>query len=294
MLNRIHATIITIILILAIAVSLIQMTFTNSENSQSPLILTTFPGIDKDLESLLAGCEMKIEHLVPSGVDPHDYQLKPSDYEKINSALLIISTGHTPFEHQIKDIAGDKVVEIPEIPNLTLYTLPSGAVNLHMPIYDPQNYIKYIEYVSSIIKSKIPECSDIIDQNKINLSERAEKIYDEYANILRGKPAILSSPASQYAVAWLGVDIEGFILVEHGTSTSPEQVSQAEEILSHGGLAVIIVDDNGEPVDQASSYLNSLAEKYGSPVLKVPAPYLDTSTLDKILSITAQAEELKK
>ncbi len=178
LINRKQTTVIAVILILIITISLILTTFTSNIRNQSPLILTTFPGIDQDLESLLAGCKVNIEHLVPSGVDPHDYQLKPSDYEKINSALLIISTGHTPFEHQIKDIAGDKVVEIPEIPGLILYTLPSGAVNLHMPIYDPHNYIKYIEYVSNVIESKIPECSSIIEQNRINLSKRAEKIYE--------------------------------------------------------------------------------------------------------------------
>ncbi len=294
MINRQHAMLIATILVLTMSITLFLTTFTDNSEDRSPLILTTFPGIDKDLESLLAGCDVDIEHLVPSGVDPHDYQLKPSDYEKISSALLIISTGHAPFESQIKDIAGDKVVEIPEIPGLILYNLPSGAINLHMPIYDPRNYIKYIDYVSDIIKSKIPECSNIIEQNRINLSEKAEKIYDRYRNILKGRPAILSSPASQYAVAWLGVDIKGFILVEHGTSTSPEQVSQAEEILRYDGLAVVIVDDNGEPVDQASSYLRNLADKYGSPILNVPAPYLGDSTLEKILFVAGQAKELER
>ena len=294
MINRKHAMLIATILLLAITITQFLTTFIDNSEDQSPLILTTFPGIDKDLESLLAGCEVDIEHLVPSGVDPHDYQLKPSDYEKISSALLIISTGHAPFERQIKDLAGDKVVEITEIPGLILYNLPSGAVNLHMPIYDPRNYIKYIDYVSDIIESKIPECSSIIEQNRVNLSEKAEKIYDQYENILKERPAILSSPASQYAVAWLGVDVKGFILVEHGTSTSPEQVSQAEEILKYGGLAVVIVDDNGEPVDQASSYLHNLADKYGSPVLNVPAPYLGDSTLEKILFVAGQVGELEK
>ncbi len=55
-----------------------------------------------------------------------------------------------------------------------------------------------------------------------------------------------------------------------------------------------MVNDNGEPADQASSYLSNLADKYGSPVLNVPAPYLGNSTLDKILFIATQATELER
>ncbi len=289
------AAIILILLIIG-AVTVSYVLIKPGTEEEKALIITTFPGLEKDLQIMLDGCNISVEPLVPAGVDPHEYQLKPSDYQKLNKALLIISTGHTPFENEIKNTINekDKIIVIPEIPGIKFKTLPDGAVNLHMPIYDPSNYETYITYIANYLSEKIPSCSETIRRNTAEIIETINNTYISHKDLLANRSAVLVSPAVEYAVSWLGVDIKGYLTLEHESSTSPEQITLIREELAKGAIAVIIVDNNSMPLGQSSIKLEQLAEEYNASIIKVPAPFLDTSMLEKIQSVANQALEITK
>ncbi len=260
---------------------------------EAALVLTTFPGIDGDLRALLEGCPgVEVRSLAPPGSDPHSYNLMPQDVELIRRASIIVSTGHAPFEERVREYAPDKTVVITEIPGMKIRRLPGGALNLHMPIYDPDNYIVFIRYISQRLASAFPQCNATIMESERSLEAKITSLKGRYGGKLLGVRAVAASPLAQYAVAWLGVDIRVYLASGHGSQVSPDQAREARDILKSGGIAIIVVDSRGEPLGEASSYLLNLAEKSGAKVIRVEAPFTPTPIFRKIEQVAFEAAQV--
>ncbi|MCE4625054.1 MAG: zinc ABC transporter substrate-binding protein [Desulfurococcales archaeon] len=256
------------------------------------LILTTFPGIDGDVANLLRGCSnVTVKPIAPAGADPHSYQLRPDDLQLLAKSTLIISTGHAPFEKKVEELYPDKTLNISAIPGIKLSRLPQGGLNMHMPIYDPDNYKVFIKAVADRVSQLVPQCKGIVYDNLEDILLNLSRL-DSYKGALNGTRGVTSSPLGYYAVSWLGVDIEVYLVQEHGAQVSPDAAEEAETLLRSGGLAIIIVDAQGHPLGQANTMLETLAEKYKAPTIKVEAPFTDTPIIAKIWRIVKQAENL--
>ncbi len=258
---------------------------------EGPIVTTTFPGLAGDLHQLLEGCNVTIWVVAPGG-DPHEAVLRPSDALAVHRAAIVVSTGHTGLEARLRSIvAGERLVEIPSIPGLRLKSLPGGGVNLHMPIYDPNNYLVYIDYLAARLSTVLPECAETIQTNAGGLEARVQEIVREYSGLLAGEHAVASEPPAQYAVEWLGARVEVVLSAGHGASPSPEAVQEAERILASGGVAAIIVGPDGKPLTQAGRWLQSLASQYNAPIIRVPAPGLPQPVIEKIEYVVREALE---
>ena len=285
------AIIIVSAIILSIIIDLRHNEITGQTGKET-LILTTFPGIDGDVRSLLKGCNsVTVKPIAPAGADPHSYQLRPDDLQQLARSILIISTGHAPFEKKIEELYQDKTLNISAIPGIKLSRLPQGGLNMHMPIYDPDNYKVFIQAVADKISHLIPQCRGTVESNLEDVLMNLSKL-SRYRGILSNVKGVASSPLGYYAVSWLGVDIEVYLVQEHGAQVSPEAVEKAETLLRSGGLAIIIVDAQGHPMGQANTMMEKLAEKYGAPTIRVEAPFTDTPIITKIWRIVKQAEGL--
>ncbi len=263
---------------------------TSQSKERSMLVVSTFPGVSDDIRLLTRGCSnIEVVPLAPPGSDPHHYSLRPSDVKLLDNASLVVSTGHAPFEKNIaKYVPKDKLVVIPEIPGIHILRLPTGAVNLHMPIYDPRNYAVFINYIADKLETLDPNCSNIIDKNR-NYIIRNITILENYTNIMNSTPAVASSPLAEYPANWLGINITVYLSMQPGASAIPPNIIyRAEETLKNNGLAIIIVDQKGAPVSQVDKSLEALALKYNAKILKIPAPYLPEPTLDKLEMIASQ------
>ncbi len=289
--NKVVVTAIVVIVLVA-AASLIVVN-RGGGGGGTAVVAVTFPGVADDVRLLLEGCDsVRVETIAPPGVDPHEYNLEPSKVELVRKAVLVVSTGHAPFEARIREIAGDKTVVIPEIPGIMLEKTPSGAVNRHMPIYDPRNYRVFIEYLAGRLGERLPACRETIEANAARLEERAMRLYSMYHGILSGRPAVISGPVAQYAVGWLGVDVRLSLLVEHGSQTTPQQLEEARRILEQGGIAVIVYYGD-RPASKAGEWLAQTAGEMGAPVLRVPAPYQPGAIIEKIEYVASQAASLQ-
>ena len=282
-----------IVAILVVAVLAGVTAYREKRGEETALVLTTFPGIDGDLRMILEGCTgVEVKSLAPPGSDPHSYNLMPQDVELIRKAVLIVSTGHAPFEERVREYAPDKTVVIPEIPGIRLGRLPGGAVNLHMPIYDPDNYLVFVRYISDRLANAFPQCNSTILKNEKFIERKIANIKSRYEGILSGYQAVAASPLAQYAVTWLGADIRVYLASSHGSQASPEQARMARDILKRGGIAIVIVDSRGRPLGDASTYLLELAEQSGARVIRVEAPFTPTPILQKIEQVAFEATKI--
>ena len=279
-------TVLTLLIVTLLSVSMVDTL------NSGLYIVVTFPNLIYDVEPLLCSGDY-IVSIAPTGVDPHEYQLTPANVEDLRKADIIISTGHAPFEKNIEEIVGREIrgelVIIPKIPNIRILTNPAtGKPNYHMPIYDPNNYILFIKYVSEVLAHKRPECAN-------HYYERAEDIVDEVSSLINRTPkvnviAAADTPTTQYAVSWIGIRIKYLMIKEHGVPASPKDIESIVEAMKNGEIKLAII--NNPPRAKASESLKELAEKYNIPILYVPNPIGEGSILNKLTIISNQISNL--
>ncbi len=254
-------------------------------------IVVTFYNLIYDVKPLLCSGD-QVEALVPPGVDPHSYQLSPADVEKVKRADLVISTGHAPFEVKLRNLVPrDRLVEIPRIEGIKLLRNPdTGQPNYHMPIYDPHNYIVFIDYVAHRLAELRPSCSS-------HYLSAAEKIKESVMSLIRRAPrldvdAVGSLPPVQYPVEWLGIRVKLLLSPEEGVPPTPGILEEAKRMLREGAVAVVMMR-GGEPATPVDARLMSMARELGAPVLRVPAPFLPGSIPSKLRVVVEEAAGLR-
>jgi zinc/manganese transport system substrate-binding protein len=260
------------------------------------IIVVSFPNLVDDIKPLLCQGD-RVYSLAPPGSDPHSYQLTVKDYRLLKEADLVITTGHAPFEVEVaKKTPKSKLIVIPYALKASggkiLVNPNTGQENLHMPIYDPENYKIFIRIVAVKLASLNPKCKNFY-------LSKSKEVESEVDNLVAKAPrlnvdAVGSEPPVQYAVSWMGIHIVKFLLSEHGLSPTPSEITAVRDLLSKGEarLVVIMVDSKGEPLTPVDAKLESIAKKYNVPVLKVPAPYLPGSMLEKLKIVVSEVEGL--
>lgn len=280
-----------IIFVLLVAMSLNGALIDARSKGSGLLIVVTVPSIVKDIESILCDSD-RVVSLIPLGVDPHEYQLTPRDVDTLRKADVIVSLAHTHFEIRIRELVkrGDvkaKLIEIPYIPRVELMTNPiTGGINYHMPIYDPQNYVRFIEYLSQILSSLNPPCAQVYQTRSAHIIELVEDILIRAPKL--NLIAVAANPMLQYAVTWLGIDVRYLVVREVGVPAIPSDIVKVREVLGHEASVAVVM----EPSDAASKFLESLAKQRGVPIIRVKAPYIADSVLDEIVNVYRQALNL--
>ncbi len=287
----------TLLLIVLLVIVPLNITVSNSsqgnDNSSGLLIVTTFPNLVKDIE-LITCSNDRVVSLVPQGVDPHTYSLRPEDISLLSKADLIISTGHTSFEINInqlyqKGVIKGVLIEVPKIPGITLFNNPTTQkTNYHMPIYDPFNYMKFLSYVEKKLEELNPVCRD-------KYREKLYTVFQEEALLLTNTSitnitAVADLPFTQYAIEWLGVHVKYLIVKEQGVQASPQDLIAIEKNLQEKQIGTCIV--TSPVVNPASKKLLDLCNKYNVPILFVPSPLVNTTFVDKEIYIVSQLHGL--
>jgi len=261
--------------------------------AQSGGIIVTFPILRGDVEKIVGG-NIQVSSLVPPGVDPHEYQLSPSDYSTLKSSVLIISTLHTGFEQQIDSMerSGElkaAYIAIPEIPGIKYRIIPNNGIkNPHMPIYDPNNYLLFISNLTGTLDSLYPNMSATFNSNYEKVRSDIEQLISNYEGKLN-ETAVASVPEVQYAVEWTGIKIIRFLVVDEEVGAQPQDLQIIENSLANGTAKIAVVAGNYDPSSGSwvpdSSYdrsLVDLASKYGAKVVYVPSVSGNMSIADSL------------
>jgi zinc/manganese transport system substrate-binding protein len=271
-----------------------------SASAQSGGIITTFPILKGDVEKITNGT-IPVESLVKPGVDPHDYQLTPQDVSTLKSASLIVSTLHTYAEEQIDQMirSGEikaAYIAIPEIRGIKYDVIPnSGIQNPHMPIYDPNNYLLFVENLTDTLKDLYPNLSQVFESQYQSVKTEINKLIENYGGKFN-EVAVGSSPEVQYAVEWTGIKILRFLVLDSDIGVQPQDANLIESYLSNGTAKVVVVlgtylpgNSSWVPYSQADAWLAGMASKYGARVIYVPTPSGNLSIFDSLHLI---AEEI--
>ena len=264
-----------------------------AEDATGLLVVVSFPNLAYDVELLACGDDVVIS-LAPPGVDPHDYQLTPSDADLLRRADLVVSTAHAPFEADIRRLVEEErletmLVELPRVPGVRLLANPiTGQPNYHMPIYDPGNYRAFLSYLAEVMAELRPGMASYYERAR----QAALKRLDE---LVRAAPKLnlttaADLPVVQYAVSWLGVELSFLMVKEHGTPATPGDIMRLEEAFSGRSVRLAVVCEPAAA--SASERLLELAEEHQIPVLRVPSPLAPASVLEKLSILVGRASSL--
>jgi len=282
----------TIASALATAVLLLQAP--QAPAARGTVVAVTFPSLKPDVEQLLCPGD-RVYSVAPPGVDPHDYQLRPGDVQLLKRASVIVSTGHAPFEAQVASLvrSGEiraELVEITRVPGVKLLRNPAtGQLNLHMPIYDPSNYKAFIHALAEALARANPACRHHYLAAADQVAGRVDSIVGQAPRL--HVAAVATTPLAQYAVSWLGVDVEYLLIKEHGLPASPREVEEIEAAAAAHRVGLVVVVDSDLNAPQGRRALE-IAGAAGLPVLRVPSPLEEKPIPEKLAEIVAQARGL--
>jgi zinc/manganese transport system substrate-binding protein len=286
------ASYIVLLLIIMYASTTIAINTDNSDK-RGLYIVVSFPNLVADIKQLICEKDVVVS-IAPQGVDPHTYSLTPKNIDDLRRADIIVSTAHTPFEEKIEELWRNGVIkgvliEIPHIPGIIIRENPvTGNPDYHMPIYDPYNYIVFIKYLVQVMISKNPMCKDVYLRKMKDVIERVASIImnTKQLNI----KAVADTPATIYAVSWIGISIKYLIVKEHGVQATPEDILRIENSIRSGIIRLAVI--TYPPVSSPSQKLLDIANKYNLPILYAPSPISNKSFIDKLEFISREISNL--
>ncbi len=256
-------------------------------------IVTTFPNLAYDVR-LLACNSDEVKSLVPPGVDPHEYELRPGDISILIGADIIISTAHTPFEKMIYEkVANGEIkahlIEIPKIKGINIKKNPAtGQPNYHMPIYDPKNYLIFMNYLKRAMSELNPSCISIYNENYERIKAEIEGIVERAPKM--NITAVAVTPFAQYAVEWIGVKVKYLLLKDVGVPATPPELIEMRREAMLGNIDVMILI--GSSRTQLNLKAKELAKESGIPCIVVPSPLETRSIPNKLLDIISNFSKI--
>lgn len=220
----------------------------------------------------VAGDRVKVESLVPQGVDPHVFQPTPQDVAKIaeSQVLILNGAGFEEWAAETLENAGGERAVIEASAGLTSREAREGedAANAVEPNseeeqhhegdphfwLDPLNVVKYVENIRDGLIATDPEGKEIYTQNAaayiVQLNELDAWIKEQVAVIPEDLRLIVTNHESfGYFADRYGFQIIGTVIpsVSTGASPSAQELARLVDHIRTSGAVAIFLETGSNP-----------------------------------------------
>lgn len=270
------------LVILAMAVLLVPI----SCSSPSVGIVTGSSQISSAVRDI-AGDKLEITNIIPGGMCPGHYDVKPGDVEALaNGELFIIHN----WQQDKANITG--LIEAANNPDL-----PIRVIDIADAPMRPSYQIEMVDRISLILSEMYPGDSDYYQESAANrkevISAKEVEIKDRLENANFSGIKVLCDKMQAGFIGWLGFDV----IASYGR---PEDLSigEMEQLLTKGNQAgVLLVIDNLQSGGTANS--EGIARDTGAiqvVISNFPGGFENTETWDKAVdkNIDLLLEALEK
>jgi ABC-type Zn uptake system ZnuABC Zn-binding protein ZnuA len=215
-----------------------------------------------DIAQNVAGKRVKIEALMPIGVDPHGFEPTPTDVAKIaDSNLLIINgAGFEEFLAELLENAGGERAVLDASAGLTSRQLhegetvdPDHAGDPHFWL-DPNNVIEYVENIRDGLSAADPEGATAYRANAeayiAKLRDLDRWITDRVAKVPETNRLLVTNHESfGYFADRYGFNIIGTVVpsVSSGSSPSAQQLAALIDQIKATGAKAIFLETGTNP-----------------------------------------------
>ena len=235
-----------------------------------PVVAVTISGL-LPLVAPIAGEDVTVITILPSGVDAHHYTIQPDVVEKVVNADLIVLTGHIPWELELVDaVARERGVPISSIAldlahdaDVRLLKEPgSGEPNLHAFWLLPDNAKLIAFKLADRLSELRPEFAERFRTRAERLAREVDGLM-ERAHTIAGSKVVIAFFAEQYVVASFGLE-PAIVLMKEG-GISPKALEEARRGLLNGTLKGIVYSEVAEGFPQLLGQIRALAEETNAP-----------------------------
>ncbi|MGF7186510.1 iron/zinc/copper transport system substrate-binding protein [Desulfitispora alkaliphila] len=237
-------------------------------NENEGLNIVTSLSILSDLVENILGDRGTVEFLIPIGEEPEDYELLPSDMQKISDADLFILNGfhlEEGIEANIGNVSDTKIIHA--IDGVT----PIPLVGEDTP--DPHAWLDiqliadyYVENILTALIELDPEGEEHYRENaaayKVELQKLDAWIKEQVQQIPeKNRIIVISENAMKYYGEAYGFHTEGIWELNSHEEGTPQQISRIVELAIEKELPALFVETT---VD--SRYMNTVSNEADIPI----------------------------
>lgn len=226
-----------------------------SLNAQDKIKIISSASMFTDMAKNIMTDDFEISTIVPVGGDPHKYNARPSDANKVSKADIVLVNGLT-FEGWITELIENsgtkaKIVTLTEgiTPISSLDYANSSDPHAWMDVSMSLTYIKNIKNALSEIK---PEASDRINANyekySAQLKALDEEIKTKISSIPEAKRILITShDAFQYYGARYGVRLEAIMGISTEAEAQTSDITRVSRVIKESKVPSVFVESTINP-----------------------------------------------
>lgn len=199
----------------------------------------------------IVGNITNVETILPDGVDPHSYQLTPSDIEKISKAdvLVLADIAHLTLEESILKNAPETVIFV-DYSNYTengafMISVPGITENFHGFWTHPDNAMAIAKTIYDVLTSIDSENAILYEQNFNSFKSRMNDLKRAIAKTitdydLEGTGVAVAVPGIAYFAYMLNMSIEAMFVKGPNRFVNASEIAEIEEYIAKGKITMIL------------------------------------------------------
>jgi ABC-type Zn uptake system ZnuABC Zn-binding protein ZnuA len=230
-----------------------------------------------DIAQNVAGERLRVEALIPDGVDPHGFEPTPQDVRRVSESdvLIVNGAGFEAFLQSLLDNAGGERLVIEAAKGLTGRTAREGeaVMDAHAgeeddehagegsegeadPHFwlDPLNVTTYVENIRAGLSQRDPDGSEIYAQNAsayiAQLRELDGWITQQVAQVPEARRLLVTNHESfGYFADRYGFSVVGTVIPSVSTAAAPsaQQLARLVDVVRSTGAPAIFLETGANP-----------------------------------------------
>lgn len=253
---------------------------TNNSSSSKLKVLTSFNAIDKLVKKIGAD-KVETNMLVNGDVEPHDFELKAKDMEKVKDYKILFING-LDMEHWAE--------KLPETnKELQLIDLSKGVDTIKSPNFDPHIWlgVKELKVMAKNVENALSQAdSNNKETYKSNADkfiqelEAVEKEYNPKFESHKGKGFITGHEAFAYLCRNIGLTQKAVEGVFGEGEPTPQKIKELVDFVKTNNISTVFLEENASP-----KVSETIAKETKTKLVIIPTLETEGEIIDSIKEI---------
>ena len=213
----------------------------------------------KEITQAIGGNKVDVTTIIPEGMEPHDYELKTSDVQKLQEAKLFVYNGlgmEAWADKAIQTASADNLMSVALAEHVQPIELTDPEEIEEHGAYDPHAWLGLTsakEEASAVKDALIkisPEDKEYFEKNYMAFADEIDKMQEEYmkkvANATR-KEIVTGHAAFGYLCRDLGISQESVEDVFASGEPSAQKLAELTDFCKAHNVKVIFTEDLVSP-----------------------------------------------
>ncbi|WP_306978450.1 metal ABC transporter solute-binding protein, Zn/Mn family [Alkalibacillus salilacus] len=219
-----------------------------------------------DIVENVAGDKAEVDHIVPNGGDPHEYEPVPSDLRSVSESDVFFVNGlnlEQWISSLVENVSDTPIVELTE--EVEPIEVSEGVHDPHAWL-DPDNVKLYVDKAVEHLSEIDPVNANIYEENAAKYKERLdtldETIRDKTESVPKDQRSIvLSENAFVYFGDAYGYETTGIWELNSHSEGTPRQVADLVDRLQTTSAPYVFLESTANPV-----HMESVSHDSGVPI----------------------------